>query len=146
MDAICSPGARKGFSLQLRALRFCAKAVWSFAWLLLLVPASEAQRLGVTCGWSYGNDLTGPYTSAANNPLFNPLPGNPNATWDDWVEELAASGVDFVCPNLRGSWPNTDQNPTNIAPLLTALANRGLTNRIKLAIFDDNAASCTAQW
>ena len=100
----------------------------------------------MTCGWSYGNDLTGPYWDTANHPLFNPITGNPNATWDDWAEELAASGVDFVCPNLRGSWPNTDQNPTNVAPFLTALANRGLTNRIKLAIFDDNAASWTAQW
>ena len=109
-------------------------------------PALQAQHLGVTCGWSYGNDLTGPYTSDANNPLFNPIPGQPNATWDDWAEELAASGVDFVCPNLRGSWPNTSQNPTNIAPLLSALANRGLAQSIKLAIFDDNAASWTAQW
>ena len=108
--------------------------------------STQAQYLGVTCGWSYGNDLTGPYTGTANAPLFNPIAGQPNSTWDDWAEELAASGVDFVCPNLRGSWPNTSQNPTNIAPLLTALTNRALTNQVKLAIFDDNAASWTAQW
>ena len=113
--------------------------------LWLGIPA-QAQYLGVTCGWSYGNDLTGPYTGTANAPLFNPIAGQPNRTWDNWAEELAASGVDFVCPNLRGSWPDTSQNPTNIAPLLTALTNRGLTNLIKLAIFDDNAASWTAQW
>ncbi len=113
--------------------------------LLLSLPAS-GQHLGVTCGWSYGNDLTGPYTGTANKPLFNPIAGNPNATWDSWAEELAASGVDFVCSNLRGSWPSTVDNPTNIAPLLAALSFRGLTNRIKLAIFDDNAASWTAQW
>jgi hypothetical protein len=114
-------------------------AVW------LCTPA-RAQYLGVTCGWGYGNDLTGPYTATANAPLFNPIAGQPNRTWDNWAEELAASGVDFVCPNLRGSWPETSQNPTNIAPLLTALTSRGLTNRVKLAIFDDNAASWTAQW
>ena len=62
------------------------------------------------------------------------------------AELFRASGVDFVCPNLRGSWPSTDQNPTNIAPLLTALKNRDLTNSLKLAIFDDNASSWTAQW
>jgi len=59
-----------------------------------LAPSmAYAQHLGVTCGWSYGNDLTGPYTSAANNPLFNPIAGQPNATWDNWAEELVASGV-----------------------------------------------------
>lgn len=119
---------------------------FSLATILALAFNAPAQHLGVTCGWSYGNDLTGPYTGTANKPLFNPISGNPNVTWDDWTEELATSGVDFVCPNLRGSWPNTDQNPTNIAPLLAALRNRGLTNYIKLAIFDDNAASWTAQW
>lgn len=116
------------------------------ALILSLASQMQAQHLGVTCGWSYGNDLTGPYTDTANKPLFNPIAGQPNATWDDWAEQLAASGVDFVCPNLRGSWPETSQNPTNIAPLLTALRNRGLTNVIKLAIFDDNAASWTWQW
>ena len=114
--------------------------------MVCLGASAHAQYLGVTCGWSYGNDLTGPYTGTANAPLFNPIAGQPNSTWDDWAEELAASGVDFVCPNLRGSWPDTSQNPTNIAPLLTALTNRGRTNQVKLAIFDDNAASWTAQW
>ena len=114
--------------------------------MLWLGTIAQAQYLGVTCGWNYGNDLTGPYTGTANAPLFNPISGQPDLTWDNWAEELAASGVDFVCPNLRGSWPNTSQNPTNIAPLLTALRNRTLTNQIKLAIFDDNAASWTAQW
>ena len=128
------------------ASRDFLRALLGFVALLFLDTASVAQHLGVTCGWSYGNDLTGPYSGTANRPLFNPIAGQPNRTWDDWAEELAASGVDFVCPNLRGSWPNTAQNPTNIAPLLTALANRGLTNSIKVAIFDDNAASWTAQW
>jgi len=130
----------RGFSISIAAF------VAALAILFLLALPVDAQYIGVTCGWSYGNDLTGPYTGTANKPLFNPIAGNPNATWDDWAEELAASGVDFVCPNLRGSWPSTDQNPTNIAPLLTALKNRSLTNSLKLAIFDDNAASWTAQW
>ena len=94
--------------------------MFRLAVFLSLALSTQAQHLGVTCGWSYGNDLTGPYTASANIPLFNPIAGNPNATWDDWAEELAASGVDFVCPNLRGSWPNTAQNPTNIAPFLAA--------------------------
>jgi hypothetical protein len=107
---------------------------------------AQAQHLGVTCGFDYSNDLAGPNDGMHNTPLFNSSPSNPNATWDDWAEELAASGVDFVCPNLRGSYPNTSVSPANIAPLLTALNNRGLTHRIKIALFDDNASSWTAQW
>jgi hypothetical protein len=106
----------------------------------------QAQYLGTTCGYDYSNDLKGPNTGTDNTPLFNSLSGNPNATWDDWTEEIAASGVDYVCPNLRGSYPNTSVNPTNIAGLLFALNSRGLTNQIKLAIFDDNASSWTAQY
>ena len=120
-------------------------AVLVFALLSIAWPV-QAQYLGVTCGFNYSNDLQGPDTGTTNTPLYNPRSTNPNATWDDWAEELAASGVDFVCPNLRGSQPNTSLSPTNIAPLLTALYNRGLANRIKLAIFDDNASSWTAQW
>lgn len=135
-----SPQPRASGNWWLRTKWLCLVTV------LLLGQPAQAQYLGVTCGWSYGNDLTGPYSDTANHPLFNPVAGEPNGTWDNWAEELAASGVDFVCPNLRGSWPNTDQNPTNLAPLLVALSQRGLTNRIKLAIFDDNAASWTAQW
>ena len=80
-----------------------------------------------------------------NISLYNPQSNNPNATWDNWAEQLEHAGVDYVCPNLTGSQPNTGGSPVNMAPLLTALINRGLTNRIKFAIFDDNAASWTAQ-
>src|SRR3989442_5442644 len=146
MDPILWPADQEVSGPQTKRLQPCRRATLGLATILLLVVPAHAQHLGVTCGWSYGNDLTGPYTDTANKPLFNPIPGNPDSTWDDWAEELGVSGVDFVCPNLRGSWPNTDQNPTNIAPLLAALKNRGLTNRLKLAIFDDNAASWTAQW
>lgn len=139
---------RTEFSFRHYTRPVSACSVWFvlIASILAVAHSANAQHLGVTCGWSYGNDLTGPYTGTANKPFFNPIAGQPNATWDDWADELAASGVDFVCPNLRGSWPFTDQNPTNIAPLLTALRNRGPTNAIKLAIFDDNAASWTWQW
>ena len=117
--------------------------------LLLFVSMAvrvQAQYLGMTCGYDYSSDLKGPNTGTDNTPLFNSMSDNPNATWDDWVEEIAASGVDYVCPNLRGSYPNTGVNPTNIAGLLLALSNRGLTNQIKLALFDDNASSWTAQY
>lgn len=123
---------------------------WQILVVILLFLSTgcsvKAQYVGTTCGYDYSSDLEGPDTGTDNTPLFNPVPGNPNGTWDDWAEEMAASGVDFVCPNLRGSYPNTSVNPTNIASLLIALSKRGLTNQIKLAIFDDNASSWTAQY
>ena len=118
----------------------------SFAAIATLFAAgsAHAQYVGVTCGWNYSNDLNGPNTGMANTPLFNPIPGSPNLTWDEWADELGAAQVDYVCPNLRGSFPEIGLSPVNIAPLITALNNKGLGNRVKLAIFDDNASSWTA--
>ncbi|BDI32042.1 hypothetical protein CCAX7_40930 [Capsulimonas corticalis] len=127
-------------------MRNTAVLLAAMAATLMTAVAAHAQFVGVTCGWNYSNDLSGPNTGMANTPLFNPDPANPNRTWDEWAEELGASGVDFVCPNLRGSYPETGLSPVNIAPLITALNNRGLNDRIKLAIFDDNASSWTAEW
>ena len=109
------------------------------------MPAG-AQYLGVTCGFNYEHDLDGPIGKTLNFPLYNPQKTNPNASWQNWAEELAASGVDFVCPNLRGAFPNNATNPTNIAPLVDIINKMGLTSRLKIGLFDDNAASWTAQW
>jgi hypothetical protein len=111
--------------------------------LLLFANQAEAQYLGATCGYDYGKELTGPYSIRTNTSLYNPVSTNPNATWTDWAAQLEQAGVDFVCPNLEGSQPNTSKNPANMAPLVTILNNQG--NIIKLAIFDDNATSWVAQ-
>ena len=110
--------------------------------------AGPNQYLGVTCGYQYSAQLGGPVSQPTrqNISLYNPDPNNPNATWDDWVAQLAQAGVDFVCPNLTGSQPNTNGSPTKIAPMIAAINARGLTNQLKLAAFDDNAASWVAQW
>jgi hypothetical protein len=72
-------------------------------------------------------------------------PYNPNnVVWSVWVEQLLQAGVDFVCPNRTGTWPNT--NAPSFAPMVAAVNNRGLTSQLKFALFDDNAASWTAQW
>jgi len=112
------------------------------------LSARPNQYLGVTCGFQYSSQLTGPVADPThqNISLYNPDPNNPNATWDDWVAQLAQAGVDFVCPNLTGSQPNTNGSPTKIAPMIAAINARGLTNQLKLAAFDDNAASWVAQW
>lgn len=122
-------------------------AILLFLVLSIICPA-QAQYLGVTCGWQYSSQLAGPlaHPDQFNISLYNPDPNNPDATWDDWAEQLAQAGVDFVCPNLTGSYPNAGGSPVQMAPLLTALSNRGLTNQIKFAIFDDNASSWVAQW
>jgi hypothetical protein len=113
-----------------------------------LVRVARAQYVGVTCGFQYSSQLTGPltYPNQQNISLYNPDPSNPNLTWDSWVEQLAQAGVDFVCPNLTGSQPNANGTPTKIAPMVSAVNARGLAGQIKFAIFDDNASSWTAQW
>src|SRR5260370_24990066 len=120
----------------------------SLAGCLLFASKASGQYVGVTCGWQYSAQLSGPptYPTHKNISLYNPTSSNSDATWDSWAEQLAQAGVDFVCPNCTGSWPNTNNPPSQMAPLLTALINRGLTNQIKFAIFDDDAASWCAQW
>ena len=114
--------------------------------VLVFAMRVDAQYLGVTCGFNYSHNLDGPIQKSMNFPLYNPQKTNPNATWQNWAEELSAAGVDFVCPNLRGAYPKNDTNPTNIAPLVAVIDKMGLTSRLKIAAFDDNAASWTAQW
>ena len=110
--------------------------------------ASTGQYLGVTLGFQYSAQLSGPptYPNQQNQSNYNPDPNNPNLTWQVWAEQLAQAGVDFICPNLTGSQPNTNGDPIKIAPMITALNNLGLASKIKFAAFDDNAASWTAQW
>ena len=112
------------------------------------LAAGANQYLGVTCGFQYSAQLGGPVSKPGqqNISLYNPDPSNPNATWDEWVGQLEQAGVDFVCPNLTGSQPNTNGSPTKIAPMIAAINARGLTSQLKLALFDDNAASWCAQW
>src|SRR6266852_5700316 len=115
------------------------------AGLLTFACSLQAQYIGVTCGWNYGGELTGPNTGTwINTPLFNPNSSKPNLSWSDWVEELRTSGVDFVCPNLRGQGNVGQYSATNLPPLLQALQTHGLSKRIKVAIFDDNASSWVA--
>jgi hypothetical protein len=115
--------------------------------LVLIANQARGQYLGATCGFDYNQDLTGPCTTNTDNvPLYNPPSGTASDTWGSWVEQMQQAGIDFICPNLKGSRPHTGINPANMAPLVSILNSRGLTNQIKIAGFDDNAASWTAQW
>ena len=60
---------------------------------------AEAQYIGATFGFNYGNDMAGPDDNAGtgssailNVPLYNPDPNNTNASWDTWVREAGQAG------------------------------------------------------
>lgn len=123
--------------------------VWSLANITIPdtpSPPATTGYIGATLGWQYSAQLEGPVTfpNQTNISLFNPQRGYPDATWKDWAEQIHQAGLDFICPNLTGSWPNTSSSPTDMAPLVTVLKKLG--NTTKFAIFDDNAASWCAQW
>jgi hypothetical protein len=71
-----------------------------------------------------------------------------NDWWDNMVEEVAYSGVDFVATIDRGyltNYPTIDAgDPNKLANLCAAMDRRGLSNTFKIAIFDDIPASWTA--
>src|SRR5882757_6777924 len=110
-----------------------------------IAQSMQAQYLGATFGFNYETyELTGPYPANTENmPLYNPDPNNPNLTWDTWVREAGQAGVDFLAPNLRGASPISKWSPASMAPVLMALNNSGFAGQIKIAAFDDNAASWT---
>jgi hypothetical protein len=118
---------------------------------IMFVQPVHAQYVGVTMGYQYEPVLTGPLNySQYNLPLYTPNwpsqydPNNP--TWGVWLEQLQQAGVDFVGPNCTGSWPHTNNPPTQMAPLVALVNSRGLASQIKFALFDDNAASWCAQY
>src|SRR5882672_6383462 len=77
-----------------------------------------AQYVGATCGYDYSSDLTGPCTNNTDNvPLYNPPSGTASDTWGSWVEQMQQAGLDFICPNLKGS-QYSGTTPANIAPLV----------------------------
>ncbi len=106
---------------------------------------ASPQALGTTFGFnaSARNSTGGTY----NHSLFKSH-GIESDWWDDMVEEISSSGIDFVGPDSRGyspNFPNTDAgDPHKYANLCAAMDRRPLDNTFKVAIFDDNAASWTA--
>jgi hypothetical protein len=119
---------------------------------------AEAQYIGATFGFNYAccgtdGDMVGPddvgdtgSTTIMNVPLYNTDPQNAAASWDTWVREAGQAGLDFLCPNLRGAYPNVDWGPAGMAPILTALNDSGFASQIKICAFDDNGSSWNAQW
>jgi hypothetical protein len=132
-------------------MKFIRRSFWKLTIMSVLAVrgyaiSASAQYVGATFGFNYNNDLNGPDTGTQNTPLYNPDPNNPNASWDTWVREASQAGVNFLAPNLRGASPITGWSPAGMTPILMALNNSGFAGQIKIAAFDDNAASWTAQW
>ena len=68
--------------------------------------------------------------------------------WDNLVEEIAYSGLDYIAANCRGLQPSYPKkyvdhgDPTHIKQLIEAMERRGVADKFKVAIFDD----CPASW
>jgi len=97
----------------------------------LASSASAAPYIGVTVGFA-GNDLNGPYMEP-NAPLYNPVSGQTVPTWDDWVEEATAAGVDYMAPDQRGYMPVSNSgDPHRMADLVNVLKARGVDGRLRV--------------
>lgn len=118
------------------------------------VPEHNA-ILGSLCGFEgdlrkgkiYKGD--GRPTTYYNIPLFEAVPeGSEDGWWDNLVEEIAYSGLDYIAANCRGLQPSYPKkyvdhgDPTHIKKLIEAMERRGVTDKFKVAIFDD----CPASW
>ncbi|MFI6779937.1 DUF5010 domain-containing protein [Micromonospora sp. NPDC050276] len=114
--------------------------------------ATATGPVGVAFGMNGGSLNGGPY-SGNGSTIFN-LPmylasGTDRARfWDNYVEELVSSGVDFVAPVLRGyapgsAVPNGGGDPRLLTELVEAINRRGVADRLRIAAFDDTPASMT---
>lgn len=122
-------------------------------------PVPNEQYLGTLCAFN-GAHRTGDHGDPADyekNEYFNlPLFKSPydmkdpkceEEWWDDLVEELAYCGLDFVVANCRGRLvdhpkPMDHGDPTKLEGLIKAMERRGVSDKFKIAVFDD----CPASW
>lgn len=110
-----------------------------------------------------GNRHNTNVTTFYNRPLFDMVelglspgdpsagtenPETPKAWWDNLVEEIAYSGLDYVAANCRGKRENPEKygtdagNPAELTYMIDAMKRRGVADKFKIAIFDD----CPASW
>ncbi|WTL51202.1 DUF5010 domain-containing protein (plasmid) [Streptomyces sp. NBC_01497] len=104
--------------------------------------------LGVTFGYE-GSTLSGNYSNQKNKlydlPQYIPT-SDTTKFWDNYVEQLLATGVDFVAADLRGfrpgkPVPDEAGDPRFLTQLVDAINRRGAAGQIKIAALDDTAAS-----
>lgn len=131
------------------------KIVFLFLALYLTTPLVFSQDLGATFAWQY-LEIYGGHDHDYNQSIVKS--GNPPTHWsnntDFWentVEEIEYSGIDYVALLSRGNQPNTTDrgngNPKHIPKMVNAMNARGI-NSFKLSIFDDcpNSWSGSKNW
>jgi hypothetical protein len=108
--------------------------------------------LGVTFGIAQATVNGGPYVNQDspiyNVPLYKVVPGDLTSFWDNYVEEMTSAGVDFVAVVLRGyipgsAVPNGGGDPRLLKGLVDAINRKGVSDKLKIAAFDDTPASLT---
>ena len=120
-----------------------------------IIPAHNS-IIGSLCGFEGSlrrgeayTDTPDKPTTYYNVPLFEATPkGSETGWWDNLVEEISYSGIDFIMMNCRGQQPsypekNVDHgDPTLLINMVEAMKRRGVENDFKIAFFDD----CPATW
>lgn len=110
----------------------------------------DTGALGVTFGFGQ-TTLDGKIVSPVGNttydvPMYEANTGSLLQFWENYVEELVSSGVDFVAVDTRGyipgsTVPNEDGDPREVSQLVDAINATGNAGKLKIAAFDDTAAS-----
>ena len=123
--------------------------------LLLLIPKTYAQDLGATFCWHYQEIYGGhayPFNQSIVTEFLPTTAVSPQSKWegmDQWwenmVEEVDYSGIDYVALLSRGTQPNQTKDlgtgdPKHIKTLVKYMKERDA--KFKLAIFDD----CPNSW
>jgi hypothetical protein len=120
--------------------------VWEkFDMLVNPLDGTKGGYTGVTFGFRDQTMYGGPYTQSGdtiyNLPLFKAAPNDDALFWDNYVEEMDASGIDFVAPTIRGyldpavSNSNEVGDPRKLSELVSAIQRRG--SNLKISLLDD---------
>ncbi|MFC5532597.1 DUF5010 domain-containing protein [Cohnella yongneupensis] len=146
VDADISP------TLPLIANRASAGPWETFQKVVVSTPQPQGPHyLGVTFGISKETMTGGPYVNQGNQifdlPLFKST-ADEAKFWDNYVEELVTSGVDFVAPTIRGyldpAHPaNNGGDTRKLSGLVDAINRRGAGAQLKISALDDTPASMT---
>ena len=123
-----------------------AKIVMVLCCIIVLNLGAKGQYIGsVTC--FNDRERAGGAMYPYNQSLFLSETGEAE-WWDNLVEEIYHSGIDFsalLCRGYSPARPTTDDgDPRKIPNMIAAMDRRGLGNAFKLAIFDDCPAGWTA--
>ncbi len=112
-----------------------------------------SQDIGSLFCWHY-KEIYGGHDYALNQSILKRNFPNNNTHWSanlQWweniVEEIDYSGMDYIALLTRGNQPNAPDrgngNPKHIPTLIAAMHKRGVANSFKLALFDDPPNSWT---